>query len=505
MQVNQHLLYWAKLVLLCSAAASFVMPCISYAGLFADLNSVVMSNATTPSVLKTTDRTGLYGGNLDVRVPVTSVNVITFDPPRFDAGCSGISLSGGGFSFISADQIVKTFKNIAANSQGLAFKAAIDAISPNLGHLMTDFQDLLQTMNNHFKNTCSIAKTMTAGSDKTLTNAISGEGAIGGLNTQFTDVSNSLDKFLVSASAYMNTTAPNNPNAGNTALKQMIASGALASLDGSGLTNSDGSSDDPTDPNGLNAKVLLSLIGFQMSAVNCTLADLNGHVQNASTSGLGSALSCNAAATLTLKNLIDGGGTGSTDPTTPLVIWQCMNPNGSLSGGADPQICTQMKQVQWNYPGFRGYVNTMLFGVPDAASINSGNLAPTSIIGSFSRASVSPAGPLSAVQIQFLNKMGLRPALLHKSADIGVRIDIGIKLGEYVSTCLAARVGQALWQSANKMKTGNNYTPAPDFKDYVDQLQIDYKREGEQCSQSRKVIDSLDLLTKRAQLQDNRR
>ncbi len=60
------------------------------AGLFADLNSVVMSNATTPKTLKTGDRSALFGGAVDMRVPITSINVVTFNPPSFDAGCGAV-------------------------------------------------------------------------------------------------------------------------------------------------------------------------------------------------------------------------------------------------------------------------------------------------------------------------------------------------------------------------------------------------------------------------------
>ena len=491
--------------LLGALVCQILAPSTATAGLFADLNSVVMSNATNPKVLKTTDRTGLFGGTMEVRTPVRSINVVTFDPPRFDAGCGGISLSLGGFSFISGDAIVKTLKNIAANSEGLAFKAAIDAISPNLGHLMEDFQKLLQTMNNHFKNTCSVAKTMMAGPDSILTSAISGGESVAGLKTQFSDMSTALDGYVNDAQGYMNSTSNNNPRAGNINIKQMVASGALTNLAGAGIPNLDGSSDDPTDPNGLNAKVLVSLIGFQMSAVKCTTSDINGNTQGASAAGLGGPLSCSGASTLNLKMLKDGGGVGSTDPTTPLVIWKCLNPQGSVSGGVDNQICTQMGQSSWNYPGFRGYVNTMMFGYADDISINSANITPASIMGSLGTSSQGRGVPLTDTQIQFLNKMGLRKGLLDKSADPSVRITIAVKLSEYVSTCMSARFGQALWQAANMMKTGNSYEPSDEVKRNVSDLQIDYKKEGELCNTSRAIIDSMDLLIKQSQLSDNRK
>ena len=485
--------------------SSLLFPESAQAGLFADLNSVVMSNATTPKTLKTGDRSALFGGAVDMRVPVTSINVVTFNPPSFDAGCGGISLSGGAFSFISLDQIVKTFKNIATNSEGLAFKAAIDAISPNLGKLMQEFQTLLQKMNNAFKNTCSVANSFVTGSGHIMTNAVSGDGAIGALNTQYSDMSADLDSYTANPVAYMDKVSPNMPSAGNINLKQIAASGATTNLAGSGLSNADGSSDDPTDPNALNTKVLLSFLGFTMSAVNCSLTDLNGNVQTTSKVGLGGTFTCTAASSLKLNDLIEGGGSGSPQPNAPLTLWQCKNPDGSVTGGSESQPCTQMQQIHWNYSGFRGYTNTMMFGSPDEASLNTGNISPTSIMGVINATSTNTVATLSSAQIQFLNKFALKPALLFKSADPGVRLDLGVKLSRLVSSCMASKVGAALWKSANSMKTGNNYEPTKEFDAKVAELNLDYKAQKSLCDNSKAKEEYIQLLASKAQLTSNRK
>jgi hypothetical protein len=70
---------------------------------------------------------------------------------------------------------------------------------------------------------------------------------------------------------------------------------------------------------------------------------------------------------------------------------------------------------------------------------------------------------------------------------------------------MSARFGQALWQAANMMKTGNSYEPSDEVKRNVSDLQTDYKKEGELCNTSRAIIDSMDLLIKQSQLSDNRK
>ena len=63
------------------------------------------------------------------RTPIRSVNVVSFDPPRFAAGCGGIDMYMGSFSFINGDQIVATLRAIGQNAKGLLFKMAIDVIN----------------------------------------------------------------------------------------------------------------------------------------------------------------------------------------------------------------------------------------------------------------------------------------------------------------------------------------------------------------------------------------
>src|SRR5690606_5702098 len=122
-------------------------PIAAHAGLQDALDGMFVSNATSPGTFETQTRGGFVGGGLAMRTPVRAINLVSFDPPRLNAGCGGIDLFGGSFSFINADQIVALFRQIASNAVGLAFKAAINAINPSLGQLMDKFQSMVQAMN----------------------------------------------------------------------------------------------------------------------------------------------------------------------------------------------------------------------------------------------------------------------------------------------------------------------------------------------------------------------
>ena len=63
------------------------VPVGASAGLLGDMTQMFMSNSTAPTTLTTKDRVGVFGGSFEMRAPMTNVNLVSFDRPRFDAGC----------------------------------------------------------------------------------------------------------------------------------------------------------------------------------------------------------------------------------------------------------------------------------------------------------------------------------------------------------------------------------------------------------------------------------
>lgn len=113
-------------------------------------------STTSPSVYQSQTRMGLVGGQFSMRVPNQSINLMTFDPPRFDAGCGGLDMFGGSFSFINTEQIVKIFRNIGQIAVAALFKLAISAISKELSSVMTEFRTAMEALNNVKLNSCKI-------------------------------------------------------------------------------------------------------------------------------------------------------------------------------------------------------------------------------------------------------------------------------------------------------------------------------------------------------------
>jgi conjugative transfer pilus assembly protein TraH len=468
-----------------AAVACLSMAQVAQAGILTDMTQMFMSNSTAPTTLSTQDRVGAFGGSIHVRMPVANVNLITFDPPRFDAGCGGIDLSMGGFSFINSQQLVAVFRAVAANAVGLAFKAAIDAISPSLGRLIQDFQTLLQKMNNLSKNTCQMAKMAVSGVEQVLGDATGGSSPIAAsLGGVFNGPFQALDGYVSSANTYLNKVASYTPKTGNTNAKAIQASGATAIL-AAQFANSDGTSDNSSSPNSTNNRLLMSFMGYEVTGVGCQNTNAAGAPDTASSAPNSMApVTCTGGATVTLKDLIEGGGTGSLSPNQALQIYWCVNPSGDdTQGGPDPQICTQMQVQSFNYLGIQGYINTMLFGQADpSAGVTAG-----SILGQFNSGSGNVQ--LSSAQYQFIHQTNVPLIVLFsKTSDPNTRISMAQMLSDHITACLAEQVGASIFKAAVATQNGGENNLSADTKKNLSALRKDYLDQGRICTTDDKVL-----------------
>lgn len=466
---------------LLAAVILALAPLVAHAGILADLGSMVMANSTAPGTMSTKDRVGVFMGAFTMRAPIKAVNLVTFDPPRIDAGCGGIDLYGGSFSFINSQQLIQIFRQVAADAAGLAFKAAIKAISPSLDALITEFQTLLQNLNNLAKNSCQLAHLIVDPVDKALSNAVNGDGNTGGTNSNmFSDVFGGLTSYLQQANSYFKNQSSNNPKSGNALVKTVVSSGASSIMGLAGLPNVDGSSDNPSDPNSLNNMVLYALIGYNIDAVPCNSLNQAGQgVQSSQPANntIGQ-VTCSGPALMTLDDLVKGGGNGSLRPDIPLQLYRCMNPGGSVFGGVDAQICTQMQVTGFSYQGIEGWVNTMLFGSADPALSITGN----SIVGQMNSVGSTT---FTAQQVAFMKQAGVPLAsLLSKSSNPATRVAIAQRLAPHIVDCVASKMGEVLYKGANLIQTTTGFDLTSDQKDRIKMLRTDYLAKQTACNNS---------------------
>lgn len=111
-----------------------------------------------PAAIQTQTMNYYHGGNLSLATPSRSYNLASLQAPTVNAGCGGIDLHMGGFSFISKEQFVQAMRNIGSNALGYGFKIALQNICPTCENVMTSLQNIADRVNQFNINSCQAAK-----------------------------------------------------------------------------------------------------------------------------------------------------------------------------------------------------------------------------------------------------------------------------------------------------------------------------------------------------------
>lgn len=138
----------------------------AFSNVSADMNAWfnsmgAFSNITTPQAVQGQTGSFYTGGSIYMRSPVVSYQLASLAAPTFRAGCGGIDLHAGSFSFINVDRFTALMKNIANNALGYAFMIAVQSISPDLADLLKSLQNIAQNANSMLNmNSCQAAETL---------------------------------------------------------------------------------------------------------------------------------------------------------------------------------------------------------------------------------------------------------------------------------------------------------------------------------------------------------
>jgi len=129
--------------------------------MFNDLGA--LGNVTSPGAFRGQAMNLYTGGALMMRSPGRNYPLVSAQLPSLRAGCGGIDLFGGAFSFINKQQFVALLQNIGANAVGYAFKLALQSISPDIDKLLTELQDQINKINAMNINSCEAAQSLVNG------------------------------------------------------------------------------------------------------------------------------------------------------------------------------------------------------------------------------------------------------------------------------------------------------------------------------------------------------
>lgn len=100
----------------------------------------------------------MTGGGITVRGRIMDTKPLTVSLPKFDAGCGGIDIFNGGFSFIDHKQLVDTLKSIGSSAYGYAFLLGLETVSPQVSGVIKNLQTWSNNINSLNINSCETAQ-----------------------------------------------------------------------------------------------------------------------------------------------------------------------------------------------------------------------------------------------------------------------------------------------------------------------------------------------------------
>jgi len=107
---------------------------------------------------------GYYsGGGLTIRNRARNTQFATLQLPHTNAGCGGIDMFNGGFSFISSAELVNALKSIGSSAASYGFMLAMKTFAPSVQSVMAELQDMASKINQASMNSCEMAATLVGG------------------------------------------------------------------------------------------------------------------------------------------------------------------------------------------------------------------------------------------------------------------------------------------------------------------------------------------------------
>lgn len=122
-----------------------------------------MSSVTGPSAYKGQAMSLYMGGDIQVRTPIRSYQLYNFTLPSVKSSCGGVDAFLGSFSHIDSAAFKAMLQQIANNTVGLLFQAALASIQPLIAGKLEWLQNIIQQANIGNINTCQMAKNIVGG------------------------------------------------------------------------------------------------------------------------------------------------------------------------------------------------------------------------------------------------------------------------------------------------------------------------------------------------------
>jgi len=119
-------------------------------------------NVTKPTAYQGQQAGYATMGSLYLRTRPRNSQLAGIQLPSVRAGCGGIDIFGGAFSFISEEELIALMEAIMQNAAGFAFELALESLSPAVQEIVAKLRDLIQQVNAANINSCEAGQLLTA-------------------------------------------------------------------------------------------------------------------------------------------------------------------------------------------------------------------------------------------------------------------------------------------------------------------------------------------------------
>lgn len=397
----------------------------------------MFANVTAPNVVSTQLRGSINGGSVYIRSPINNIQPFAIDPPRISAGCGGIDLYLGSFSFITAEKLTQFMRSVAQNAAPLAFKMALNSNFPQLGAVLDKFQSMAQDMNKQQADSCQMAQGLVDAAknpaesfkrmEETTTAAISS--AKGWADNFFSAVTTKQDAPSTETQKVQNLTTA----AGKKAVNEQgnITWNALQAQRSTAIVFA------LTDDDTISKQLIMSMLGTRI-------------VGKPGSAGTDQPTSPPVSANLFLRDLIKPQIQSS--GAVSVSMYSC---------GSDVANCLNPTPSSFATFGVQGYVRTMMYGSATATSPQAGSISHSLLNCS------TPTCSLTVAQLRFLNSIGKIPtvALLKRAQKQGSVFSMILpQLVEDMTVEVATIYGRSILHLALSTYSGSNI-PKPDNYD----------------------------------------
>ncbi len=113
---------------------------------------------TSPDYLSGQQRGYYTAGGFSTRWPSKTAYPVTIEPPRLKAGCGGIDVFVGGFSFMNKEYLVDKLQGILSNAAAVAFDLGLKTLCEQCSQTIKNFEAISDKLNSMQIDECAAGK-----------------------------------------------------------------------------------------------------------------------------------------------------------------------------------------------------------------------------------------------------------------------------------------------------------------------------------------------------------